>query len=333
MRKWPGLAIPVLPREKRIVTYTQDTFADKRLQKLRRHLELFLRLAVGVQELCISEEFLMFISPAIPDYKAALKSVVVPQVSDILVNFKLMSQVSAVDNVSPAMLVEIAEAQLLFIAARGQIKQMRKCCKAAIAAVEDFGTNFPTFSEVLAGIEADVIASCTFEWMPLYAQSQYPEVTNPYITIETWSLEQAIEIESMLEAIATRENLERLKQQHAHTIEDLREDLQRLKYSESSPSWFHSKPKFEKVAEAGDRLEQAEADLWSLGQLIDFVCFRLVQVEIPQAKKRLAKAYRAMMSQFEQDTMVHASPFCQFAANIKNALALSASNLALTTYI
>ena len=251
-RKWPGLLVPVLPAKRLLAAYI-SSFS---LERLRKRVEIFLRLASQVQELCIAEEFLMFLSPAVDNFAAVLKTVAVPEVSAVLVNYQLMIGKEC-PPVSASMLVTLAEAKIVLYGVKARLEEVRKAAKAAGKAYRAYRDGFKGFTTVALEVEYGPVAGCSDgEWTGIYPEDLEFEEMDAYRSVKDWTLQQLTAVETALEAITARESLELLKSTHIATIEHLRSDLTRLKYSESPSSWLHPKPKFEKVAEAGDKLEQ-----------------------------------------------------------------------------
>lgn len=251
-RKWPGLLVPVLPAKRLLAVY----ISTLSLERLRKRVEIFLRLTSQVQELCIAEEFLMFLSPAVEDFTAVLKTVAIPEVSAILVNYQLMTGKEC-PPVSATMLVTLAEAKIVLYGVKAMLEEVRKAAKAAGKAYRVYRDGLKGFARAALEVEYGAVAGCSNgEWLGIYPEDSDFEQIDPYRSVKDWTLQQLIAAETALEAISARESLELLKSTHIATIEHLRSDLTRLKYSDSPSSWLHQKPKFEKVAEAGDKLEQ-----------------------------------------------------------------------------
>lgn len=252
LKKWPGLLIPVLPAKRLLALY----FTENTLDRLRKRVEVFLRLASQVQELSISEEFLMFLSSAVTDFISTLKTVTVPEVSTVLINYQLMMGQEC-PLLSPAMLVQLAEEQLLFQSVKSRLEALRTAVKQAGKAYRAYHSCFLSFNKALMDVEHHSISCCSDgNWSGVYpGDLELPQI-DPYRSIKDWTMLEIVKIDTVLEAISTRESLEKIKTTHMETILHLRDDLTRLKYSENATSWLPLKPKFEKVAEIGDKLEQ-----------------------------------------------------------------------------
>ena len=254
-KKWPGLLVPVLPPKRLLPGY----ISNLSLERLRKRVEIFLRLASQVQELCISEEFLMFLSPAVEGFAVVIKAVAEPGVSAVLVNYQLMTGKEC-PPVSAAMLVTLAEAKIMLFGVKALLEEVRKAAKEAGKAYRAYRNGFKGFAKAVLEVEYSAVAGCSDgEWTGIFPEEPDFEEIDAYRSVKDWTLQQLISVDTALEAISARESLESLKSTHISTIEHLRADLTRLKYSESPSSWLHPKPKFEKVAEAGDNLEQVRA--------------------------------------------------------------------------
>ncbi|CAG9328168.1 unnamed protein product [Blepharisma stoltei] len=297
IQKWPGCYIPPVPPKQLI-----GNLSSKFIEARRKQLEYFLQTTSAINFIYVTEEFQLFIRNQ-TEFERASDSFRISN-REISQTYQNLFMDFTRSQVTLEMKRKLDDYDEFFKNSHNVLSTFKKSVKSVGIQFHVFQSQFCDLNTKLKELEKGYIKELREYENVLYVPIEKRSLENPFLELYDWAKQEAQDIKSILEALASRTGIEAQKLKAEKRMEKESKSLKKIQQGKSTfTQIFSSTTKTEQLASAEVQIKDIEDEIKDLETILRIIMIRLCEYELPIFKANKIKTYERMMKKYAELTV------------------------------